>query len=327
MKEHGFAQRPLEQLKGRKVPRYMLFTDTETHAEKIGGIEIQKFTLGWIFSWDSRSQDEAKYVTSAFFDKPDAYCRYIETQVERLKTVNIYAHNIFFDLQCVGFFEYFTDKGWMLDWVYDKGLTYILRIVKSKLKIMILSTTNYYDCSLKELGRMIGLEKMDIDFEGCSLKQLKTYCYRDTEIVMHGVWYFMHFVRDNDLGSMAITKSSQAFKAYRTRFMRRKIFLHSEDRSFAVERAAYMGGRTEAFYIGAVPGHDFIILDVNRMYPYVMSKYKYPAKLVCLMDGENIESYLRWLGSYSMIAEVDLDTRSEERRVGKECRSRWSPYH
>src|SRR2546428_9359404 len=24
---------------------------------------------------------------------------------------------------------------------------------------------------------------------------------------------------------------------------------------------------------------------------------------------------------------VDVDTRSEERRVGKECRSRWSPYH
>ena len=24
---------------------------------------------------------------------------------------------------------------------------------------------------------------------------------------------------------------------------------------------------------------------------------------------------------------IDLDERSEERRVGKECRSRWSPYH
>ena len=24
---------------------------------------------------------------------------------------------------------------------------------------------------------------------------------------------------------------------------------------------------------------------------------------------------------------VKLDERSEERRVGKECRSRWSPYH
>src|SRR5688572_32349856 len=24
---------------------------------------------------------------------------------------------------------------------------------------------------------------------------------------------------------------------------------------------------------------------------------------------------------------IELDVRSEERRVGKECRSRWSPYH
>ena len=26
-------------------------------------------------------------------------------------------------------------------------------------------------------------------------------------------------------------------------------------------------------------------------------------------------------------AQMNLATRSEERRVGKECRSRWSPYH
>ena len=28
-----------------------------------------------------------------------------------------------------------------------------------------------------------------------------------------------------------------------------------------------------------------------------------------------------------VITDSDLLTRSEERRVGKECRSRWSPYH
>src|SRR3712207_4991413 len=27
------------------------------------------------------------------------------------------------------------------------------------------------------------------------------------------------------------------------------------------------------------------------------------------------------------VHEAELETRSEERRVGKECRSRWSPYH
>ena len=31
--------------------------------------------------------------------------------------------------------------------------------------------------------------------------------------------------------------------------------------------------------------------------------------------------------SFVLLDEHDADDRSEERRVGKECRSRWSPYH
>ena len=33
------------------------------------------------------------------------------------------------------------------------------------------------------------------------------------------------------------------------------------------------------------------------------------------------------LDSHILELEVPLKERSEERRVGKECRSRWSPYH
>ena len=35
---------------------------------------------------------------------------------------------------------------------------------------------------------------------------------------------------------------------------------------------------------------------------------------ICSYDGENVKLY-------------KSPERSEERRVGKECRSRWSPYH
>mgnify|MGYP002526291809 CR=1 FL=1 len=31
--------------------------------------------------------------------------------------------------------------------------------------------------------------------------------------------------------------------------------------------------------------------------------------------------------SGAAVTEVRIENRSEERRVGKECRSRWSPYH
>ena len=41
------------------------------------------------------------------------------------------------------------------------------------------------------------------------------------------------------------------------------------------------------------------------------------------LDEEDFMKYLREHG-----CRYDSDTnRSEERRVGKECRSRWSPYH
>ena len=33
------------------------------------------------------------------------------------------------------------------------------------------------------------------------------------------------------------------------------------------------------------------------------------------------------LPNFDTVAEAKAVTRSEERRVGKECRSRWSPYH
>src|SRR5690554_2689476 len=37
--------------------------------------------------------------------------------------------------------------------------------------------------------------------------------------------------------------------------------------------------------------------------------------------ARRLSNYLLWI-AYGLIS-----TRSEERRVGKECRSRWSPYH
>ena len=42
----------------------------------------------------------------------------------------------------------------------------------------------------------------------------------------------------------------------------------------------------------------------------------------------SIEQLLKLTQAESMIdAAYAQDDRSEERRVGKECRSRWSPYH
>src|SRR5256884_1299247 len=48
----------------------------------------------------------------------------------------------------------------------------------------------------------------------------------------------------------------------------------------------------------------------------------------CTDELQNLHDQLKWLADLSSSGqELDTLTRSEERRVGKECRSRWSPYH
>ena len=57
-----------------------------------------------------------------------------------------------------------------------------------------------------------------------------------------------------------------------------------------------------------------------------MSKYKTLAHETIKWDRVFDCSY-KILQSFSLDTKFFSLTRSEERRVGKECRSRWSPYH
>src|SRR2546422_7890398 len=50
-----------------------------------------------------------------------------------------------------------------------------------------------------------------------------------------------------------------------------------------------------------------------------------PRKFTCA--GQNVSPALRWTEPPAGTESFALIMRSEERRVGKECRSRWSPYH
>src|SRR5260370_29260077 len=55
---------------------------------------------------------------------------------------------------------------------------------------------------------------------------------------------------------------------------------------------------------------------------------KYGISVENIKIGSVGASYVQGKGSvYNLKQAQDMEGRSEERRVGKECRSRWSPYH
>jgi len=74
-----------------------------------------------------------------------------------------------------------------------------------------------------------------------------------------------------------------------------------------MERKAYRGGRTEAFFIGQCPGFKFYALDINSMYPYVMRKFQYPVKLIDIAENISVNELRSILKNKMVIADVEID--------------------
>src|SRR2546429_9077302 len=75
---------------------------------------------------------------------------------------------------------------------------------------------------------------------------------------------------------------------------------------------------------GQMPEHIGIILDGNRRWATEKSLNATDGHWAGAKVGEQV---LDWCLEYGIKTLTLYTFRSEERRVGKECRSRWSPYH
>ena len=75
------------------------------------------------------------------------------------------------------------------------------------------------------------------------------------------------------------------------------------------------------------PGYVFVLLDFEVVHPSCFTRMKNVYGLVSFSEypAEVPLSVINEVKEQEKIFSMNL--RSEERRVGKECRSRWSPYH
>ena len=65
-------------------------------------------------------------------------------------------------------------------------------------------------------------------------------------------------------------------------------------------------------------------LKLTKITKFLLDFMYFAGMLVCL----TLPFTFKWYGSYNDLFVIYYwPLRSEERRVGKECRSRWSPYH
>jgi hypothetical protein len=303
-----FEQRAIRRCGGAQRPSNVIYLDTETKTLEENGIIKHRMKMAWTCFVRYRPREQDNTEKWLYWENPISMQEYFESLTRKKTCLYILAHNVFFDLQVSDFFYYFTKEGWKLDFFYDKGLVYILSIHKGKKRIKCISTTNFFPTSLKNMGEMIGLEKLKVDFEQSGLEDLKIYCHRDVEIVKRTMEQYYSFLNKHDLGNFMSTKSSQAFVAYRHRFMNTKIFAHRNEEISEIEKLAYFGGRVEAGFIGEVPKGPFMSLDINSMYPFVMKLHPYPVKLIDSIENPSQDQVRYCLNKYCVIAEAYIET-------------------
>lgn len=308
IKPQNFPQHIIKPIGSSYIPNSWLFLDTETTLHTVDGVSSHYFKIGWTCLWKRRaplgkdSYGWCYHITFAGLN------RYIENIVTHSPGTIIIGHNIFFDLQAAGFYQHFTERGWKLKFYYDQGLTYILKCRKGKGLLTVVSSTNWFDFSLEKLGQALGYPKQTIDFDRCTPQELKEYCRVDVEILVKALEKYLEFITVHELGKFSLTKASQAFTAYRHRFMSHKILVHTDKKVIDLEREGYIGGRCECFQIGRISGGPFVTLDVNSMYPFIMKRNKYPYKLVGYYENKPIDFYTRLLKQSTLIAHIQVDT-------------------
>ena len=98
----------------------------------------------------------------------------------------------------------------------------------------------------------------------------------------------------------------------------RHVYRQDVDVAFTDDRIAFIGRSTSRL----------VNESRERGYREALSNAGVPIDPMLILDGDGTTESGRQSAEHMFVRDVLPSAfRSEERRVGKECRSRWSPYH
>lgn len=291
--------------KTSSMPAEFIFVDTETTPKVLqnGDIE-QPFRLGVALYWrrrDDRQSDTLEYLR---FTNIAEFWQFVDGHAQAKRKLILVAHNLQFDFMVLGGFSYLRTLGYELTKLITNGKSNIFSYRRDKRTILCLDNMNYFPVSIKALGDEVGLPKLPMAKDGDPISLWFTYCQRDVDI-MYTAWrYWLSFLNVEDLGTFGMTITSQAFNAYRHRFMKHQILVKHNPVATELERASYRGGRVECFRVGHLPKQDYYMLDVNSLYPYCMKVYPYPTQQLYIKHEPELSFLEKILTNRCVIADV-----------------------
>lgn len=169
------------------------------------------------------------------------------------------------------------------EWLAICEITYISsRVISAKVvgtQITFRDSLNHWKISVAEMGKRIGLEKLEADlFDDRSRKisdaEFVRRCQRDSEITYRFV-ITMKEKYESIGAKLKATIGSTALEFYYSKFGARPLAPVCKQQDIEFMLAGYYGGRTEIFFNRPVTGR-IRYFDFNSLYPAVMRENFFP---------------------------------------------------
>ena len=296
--------------KKQGIPTHALYLDTETYTRYTRDNRVifpLRLGVAIYNRYDKNGAVKNRFISR--FTTPKEFITILESYLHKGKALYVFGHNIGFDIRVLNLPFVFAKLGWTSQPPIINNRMFIWRVQTPAGKIVFVDTANYAVISVAQLGDDLHKPKTHVDFRTKDTDILFEYCQNDVEIIEEFMQAYILFIASNKLGSFQLTLASQSLMAWRTRFMPAAVYLHNRDDIALFERAAYHGGRTECFHIGALPKGDYYYLDVNSMYPYVMKSFPMPTKFICYSDKIDLSRIGQIMAKYYLIADCIITTK------------------
>jgi DNA polymerase type B, organellar and viral len=282
--------------------------DCETEPVKNDdGSVSHRLVFGWAAYSRRRTTGEWTEPKWIRFTKGKELWKWIDQLTRPKKTLYVWAHNAYFDGAASCSASEITGMGWVLQDAIIDSPPYVMRYRKSSRKIVLIDTLNIWRMSLKKLGTLVGLRKLDLPETWTNSNQDDEYCRRDVEIIMKAVCDWADFLVREDMGKFCLTVASQAMHTFRHKYLHDEILIDDDRTALEISRAAYRGGRVECLFVGEMHG-PLYLLDINSLYPYCMSRYEYPTKLIRIVEYPSASEVQDLLAKYLLCCDATIET-------------------
>jgi hypothetical protein len=195
--------------------------------------------------------------------------------------------------------------------------------------VHVVDIQNYGVATVEELAAAAGVklhQKPDIH---APYKMWEAYLSKRVLAVRQYFVQLLAFWETRELGQFRHTAASLALAAYRHKFLRDKILIHTCEPALHAEREALVGGQFTSYFCGRIEPAAYFdakakktgnrkrgterqgpvyVFDCNSLYPYVMRNHDFPAELVAPKSQGEFEDLLQWRKQLALIARVEVET-------------------